>query len=220
MKKALKVPMREMPRIRILNLFRRSRLRYEDLDHLVLGLNNPGRRYAATRHNIGARVLARLVERESLSFHPGRGAFKGTRLKGTFGEALLALPTTFMNRSGIAGRELLGLTGLDTVQALAVFDDLDLPLGRIRFRASGGSGGHRGLESLIYEWGREDFPRLRVGIGRPESGDIPDFVLAPFKEEDLDRVGRIVDAAADSVRFYLESGLERAANRFNSLIIE
>jgi len=187
---------------------------------VVLGLNNPGRRYAATRHNIGGRVVARLAEIEGLRMLPGRGPFAGARMKGDFGEALLALPSTFMNRSGRAGLDLVERTGLDPGKMLVVLDDLDLPLGRMRFRARGGSGGHRGLESLIYAWGREDFPRLRLGIGRPDGGEIPDFVLAPFEEEELDRVGGMVEAAADAVRFFLQSGLERAASRFNSLTIE
>jgi peptidyl-tRNA hydrolase, PTH1 family len=218
-KKAPK-PQRAMKNLRILRLFRRSRLRYEDLDHIVLGLNNPGRRYAATRHNIGARVLDHLATRQRLRFLPGKGSFEGARLEGAFGTAMLALPSTFMNRSGVAGRELTELCSLDPTRCLTILDDLDLPPGRMRFRAGGSSGGHRGLESLIYEWGREDFPRLRLGIGRPESGDIPDFVLSSFPEEDLDRVNRIVEAAADAVMFYLENGLERAASRFNSLKID
>ncbi|MBC8368027.1 aminoacyl-tRNA hydrolase [bacterium] len=209
-----------MPNLRILRLFCRSRLRYEDLDHIVLGLNNPGRRYAATRHNIGARVLENLAIHHSLRFLPGKGSFEGARMEGVFGSALLALPSTFMNRSGVAGRELTELCGLDPSRCLTILDDLDLPPGRLRFRAGGSSGGHRGLESLIYEWGREDFPRLRLGIGRPSGGDIPDFVLSSFPEEDLDRVNRIVEAAADAVMFYLENGLERAASRFNSLEID
>ncbi len=155
-----------------------------------------------------------------MRFEPGKGSFEGVRLEESFGKALLALPSTFMNRSGVAGREICDLSGLDPGRCLVVLDDLDLPVGRLRFRAGGGSGGHRGLESLIYEWSREDFPRLRLGIGRPESGEIPDFVLSPFPEEDLDRVNRIVEAAADAVLFYLEFGLERAASRFNSLNID
>jgi len=185
-----------------------------------MGLGNPGRRYAATRHNIGARVLTALALGRGLDFHAGRGSFEAARMGFPGGEALLVLPTTFMNRSGIAGRELCELSGLQPDRILVLLDDLDLPLGRIRFRSDGSSGGHRGLGSLIHEWGRDDFPRLKLGIGRPEAGSVHDHVLGEFREQDLDRVGRIVEAAAEAILVYLENGLERAANRFNSLDIE
>ena len=204
----------------LLRLFRRRSLDYAGLRHIVMGLGNPGRRYAATRHNIGARVLSELAREDGLDFLPGRGDFEGARLKGASWQALLVLPHTFMNRSGRAGVRVTELSGLSPERVLIVLDDLDLPLGRLRFRSGGGSGGHKGLESLIYEWGRDDFPRLRIGIGRPDEGEIPNYVLSAFPEEDLDRVHRIVEAAAEAVRYYLGNGLERAASRFNSMNIE
>jgi len=208
-----------MPK-RLLRLFRRPSLSLDGLDQVVLGLGNPGRRYAATRHNVGAMALAALAARAGLSWLPGRGDFLGARLGYPGGEALLALPGTWMNESGRAGLQLAEATGLPPACFLVLVDDLDLPLGRLRFRPGGGDGGHRGLGSLSYHWGEDRFPRLRIGVGRPGPEGAAEYVLQPFPEEDLDRVRRINEAAADAVSAYLESGLERAANRFNTLTIE
>jgi len=165
-------------------------------------------------------ALAALARREGIDFLPGRGDFQGSRLSGPDLQALLVLPTTFMNRSGVAGRQVAELTGLGADRILVILDDLDLPLGRLRFRRGGSSGGHRGLESLIVEWGSSDFPRLRLGIGRPEGASVSDYVLEPFPDEDQPKVDRVVEVAAEAIRFYLESGLEEAAGRYNALQVD
>lgn len=207
-------------RKRLLSFFSRSSLSLDDLDKVILGLGNPGRRYAATRHNVGANAVLTLAARRGLRMLPGKGAYRGVRTPCEGGEALLALSSTFMNRSGRAGLELAEATGLAPGNFLVLLDDLDLPLGKLRFRAGGGTGGHRGLESLTALWGDDNFPRLRIGIGRPEGCEVTEHVLSPFPEEDLDRVGRILEAAADAVSAFLDIGLERAANRFNTLKID
>lgn len=188
------------------------------LRHVVLGLGNPGSRHAATRHNAGFMVLDRLAERERLRFAPGRGDFVAARWSAPGGPALLAKPDTFMNDSGRAGEQLARQTGLAPADFLVVVDDIDLPLGRLRLRPRGGSGGHRGLASLLAHWGDGEFPRLRLGVG-PAVGDAADHVLAPFAREELDTVRKMVEAAADAVRGFLAEGLETAMNRTNSLSI-
>ncbi|MBM4117858.1 aminoacyl-tRNA hydrolase [bacterium] len=196
-------------------------LDYAELTAIVIGLGNPGRRNAATRHNLGWRVVERCAAGARLDFQPGRGDFFATRWRRPEGDALLVLPTTFMNRSGEAGRQLLGLSGLTPARCLVVADDLDLPLGRLRLRAQGGPGGHGGLVSLAAAWGEAAFPRLRLGIGRPpappagEAGDAVTHVLGPFAPEEAAQVAAVVDAGAEAVDCFLAEGLERAASRFN-----
>lgn len=125
-----------------------------------------------------------------------------------------------MNRSGSAARALLErLGGPSTDRVLVVADDLDLPLGRMRFRSSGGPGGHNGLRSLIAELGTDAFPRLRLGIGRPEGiqrDDVVDWVLEPFAEGEMAVVQEVVERAAEGVRVFLEDGIDAAMSRFNA----
>ena len=206
---------------RIKRLFRPRPLRYEGLAHIIIGLGNPGRRYAATRHNIGWMVLRRLAEREGLSFKPGRGAFQAARWTRGAGDALLVLPGTYMNRSGEAVLQLRELTGLGPEAALVVLDDLDLPLGRLRLRSKGGAGGHKGLDSLIAAWGDTGFARLRLGIGRSAAAGegAVDHVLTPFAEEELDTAQKMIEAAADAVAEALDGSFERAMSRFNAFQI-
>jgi len=203
---------------RLKRFLRPPSLRYDGLAGLVLGLGNPGARYAATRHNAGWLVVERLARRAQLDFAPGRGDFHAARWERPDGDVLLVLPTTFMNRSGQAGVQLASLTGLAPARCLVVVDDLDLPLGRLRLRARGSDGGHRGLASLSAAWGTNAYPRLRLGIGRP-ADDTVEHVLAPFADAELDTAERMVEAAADAVCETLERGLERAASHFNALQI-
>jgi peptidyl-tRNA hydrolase, PTH1 family len=200
-------------------LFRRRSLNYDRLEQVVIGLGNPGRRYAATRHNVGWRVLQRIAEREGLEFRAGRGDFHAARWTRDKGDALLVLPSTFMNRSGLAARQLRELAGLGPDSALVVVDDLDLPLGKLRLRAKGSPGGHNGLASLSEAWETDRYPRLRLGIGRPQQGEVGtvEHVLSPFAEEELDTLEVMIEAAADAVSAVLDEGTERAMSRFNSL---
>ncbi len=200
-------------------LFRIGSLDYDRLEWLIIGLGNPGRRYAATRHNVGWQVMRLIAEREGLEFRAGRGDFHAARWSRDRGDALLALPSTFMNRSGRAARQLQELTELGPDSALVVVDDLDLPLGKLRLRAKGSPGGHNGLASLSEAWESDRYPRLRLGIGRPQQDGVGtvEHVLSPFAEEELDTVKTMIEAAADAVSVILEEGTERAMSRFNSL---
>jgi len=186
--------------------------------HVILGLGNPGPHYAPTRHNAGTMVLDRLAARARLRFAAGRGDFTAARWSAPGGPVLLAKPDTYMNDSGRAGEQLARQTGLAPADFLVVVDDIDLPLGRLRLRARGGAGGHRGLASLMAHWGADDFPRLRLGVG-PAVGDAAEYVLEPFAPEELDTVQKMVEAAADAVRGFLAEGLQAAMNRTNSLSI-
>jgi len=182
---------------------------------LVVGLGNPGPRYAHTRHNMGFLVVDELARRWGIGWTSTRhGAESGT---GTIAGAtvMLAKPQTFMNLSGEAVGRLRRARRLKPEHIVAVYDDLDLPFGRVRIRTGGGAGGHNGVTSLISVLGRE-FPRVRVGIGRPGPGSDPvEYVLGRFDAADLRIVDEAVGHAADGVEAILDAGLEAAMNRIN-----
>jgi PTH1 family peptidyl-tRNA hydrolase len=189
---------------------------------LVFGLGNPGREYAATRHNVGFDVVDFLARREGLLFEPagsleryeGPAAFHCARLHEP--DALLVKPETFMNRSGAVVSALLHWAGAGPEQCLVVVDDLDLPLAKLRIRPSGSSGGHNGLESILSSLGTDRFPRLRVGIGRPRT-DAARHVLARFAVEERVAIDRAVAEAAEAVLAWLEDGdIQGCMTRFHS----
>ena len=185
------------------------------MERLILGLGNPGERYRDTRHNVGFLVVeelarrwdVRLDRRECNSFV---GAGPG---------ALLAQPQTYMNRSGWAARCLLESHGLDPAGVLVVYDEVALPLGRLRLRKSGSPGGHRGLESVIENLRTDQVPRLRLGIspedGPPRGEDLVEFVLAPFLPDQREAVEAMVSRAADACEVWLREGVEAAQAKFN-----
>ena len=187
---------------------------------LVLGLGNPGERYAATRHNLGFRVIDELARRHGIAVD----AFECNALvgEGTIGEGaapglLLVKPQTYMNRSGFAARCLVERRGLGLGDVLVVYDEVALPLGRIRLRASGGPAGPRGMESVLGELRSDEVARLRLGIApEPPPRDLVEFVLAPFAAEEAEAAARAVVSAADACEAWLAEGGEAAMNRFNA----
>jgi PTH1 family peptidyl-tRNA hydrolase len=185
---------------------------------LIIGLGNPGIVYADSRHNIGFSVIKALSKRYKVSLKKDNNAFalsgKG-RIEGK--AAVLALPLTFMNLSGIAVGTLIKKYEIDLEDLLIVCDDLDLGLGVIKIRPSGSSGGHRGLGSIIASLGTECFPRLRIGIGRPldKNADTADFVLAHFLKKEKAQVVETVGQACDCCRVWATEGLTDSMNTFN-----
>jgi PTH1 family peptidyl-tRNA hydrolase len=183
---------------------------------LIMGLGNPGADLARTRHNLGFLLIDSLSENWSLPLNQlacdvqwGRGSFNQT-------EVVLAKPLTFMNQSGPAVASFLDHQNLFPSQMVVVLDDLDLPLGKIRLREKGGSGGHKGLESVIEALGRIDFPRLRLGIGRPPTkGEEADYVLSKFSEEEWPTVRSCLEKAREAIEVLLKEGLSRAMELFN-----
>jgi PTH1 family peptidyl-tRNA hydrolase len=183
---------------------------------VIAGLGNPGVRYLMTRHNAGFQV----VDRVAVALGAQPLAAPGPELllqRVVTGDQVLYLvkPVTFMNCSGVAVRQVTERLGLSPGGLLVIYDCLDLSLGRIRLRQGGSSGGHRGVESVIRELGTDQFPRLRVGIGRPESGASIDYVLAPWAAAELPVIGQSVTAAVAAVQALLADGLSTAMNRFN-----
>jgi PTH1 family peptidyl-tRNA hydrolase len=183
---------------------------------LIVGLGNPGREYADTRHNAGFQVVSCLAERHALSF--SRKQMDALIAAGRIANVrvVLAKPQTWMNESGRAVAPLMRFYKVERQRLLVIYDDLDLPVGVIRLRAEGGSGGHKGMKSIIEKLGGSDFPRLRVGIGRPPGKMDPvDYVLQPFGRDEMspDAYTRAVDA----IEVFIQDGLTVAMNKFNAI---
>jgi PTH1 family peptidyl-tRNA hydrolase len=179
---------------------------------IIAGLGNPGRKYLDTRHNIGWMVLDRLAEEHPRCGEESRCGGLLTRC----GDVILFKPLGFMNRSGPPVAQLWREVGIDLQDVLIVLDDLNLPLGSVRLRPRGSGGNHRGLESVIGAFGREDIPRLRLGIGpSPSAGQWREFVLTPFAEQEAPEVERMTDAGARAAWMWANEGVDAAMNEFN-----
>lgn len=185
--------------------------------HLIVGLGNPGDQYQENRHNMGFMVVDALAERWGIEMKrkrknalTGEGSFLGNAV-------VLAKPQTFMNNSGLSVGPLSRLYEIEPENLLVIYDDLDLAFGRIRLRASGSAGGHHGMESVIKKMSTNEFPRLRVGIGRPKqmSEEVIDFVLTGFHGNDKKKLKTVLEQATNAVEVYLQFGIEIAMTRFN-----
>ena len=188
--------------------------------HLIVGLGNPGAGYAQTRHNAGFLLVERLAQRWKWDWAEER-KFKARVAKGQQAgkRVLICQPQTFMNLSGETVGAVAGFYQVTPDRVLVAVDDADLPLGEIRLRASGSSGGHHGLESIEQHLASRPFPRLRIGIGRREGArEITDFVLGRFEEAESVSMGKVLDRASDQVECWVDGGIEKAMNRFNGVI--
>jgi len=182
----------------------------------IVGLGNPGKKYQRTRHNVGFFVIDRLAARQAVTiYNEICGAMTAEWLER--GERiLLAKPQTYMNRSGIAVSELLQRFDGTPDDLVVVYDDVDLPFGRIRIRTRGSAGGHRGLVSIIECLAGAPFPRVRVGIGRPPEGvETEDYVLEPFDADQAASLEEVIDNASDAVLRLLRDGPDAAMREFN-----
>ena len=189
---------------------------------LIVGLGNPGAKYERTRHNVGFEIVDALAKR-----FPDVSLAENKRFQGAVGEfrsggdrVVLIKPTTYMNKSGQAVRAVLDWYKLEPDAVLVVYDDMDLPTGKLRMRLSGGAGGHNGMKSIISHLGTKEFPRLRVGIGSTEKGEVRDsavvsHVLGRFSPEDRKIVDAAIAMAADAIDFSLRKGVERSMNLYN-----
>lgn len=185
---------------------------------IVVGLGNPGQRYAKTPHNVGFEVVDRLAVQAGVRWRRSL-RFKAHVAEGVVGgqSVLLVKPQTFMNRSGEAVGAIMRYRRMSPGDLIVVLDDADLDVGRLRIRASGGSGGHKGLDSVRDNVGTADFARVRIGVGRRQAeGDLVEHVLTPFPPEERRMIDQVVDRAADAVVCLLGSGLEAAMNAFNT----
>lgn len=189
--------------------------------HLIVGLGNPGREFRMNRHNVGFMLLDRLAKEIGSAFRRRQAGSLVTdgRIDGL--KVILAKPQGFMNTSGGPVSSLVRFFQIRIDHLLIVHDDLDLPLGTLRLRGSGGSAGHRGMQSIVTRLGSQDFPRLRIGIGRPPGRmDPADFVLKDFAEEETDLLEITLEKGLACVRTLLLDGLDLAMTRFNGLVDE
>jgi PTH1 family peptidyl-tRNA hydrolase len=183
---------------------------------LIVGLGNPGSEYAETRHNVGFKVADELAKRHQLKFRESaRWQARTARITEDDRDALLAQPTTFMNLSGWAVRDLVTFYKIGLADMLVMVDDADLPLGKLRIRMTGSAGGHNGLKSIIQELGSEQFPRLRIGVGR-QPGELKSHVLGRFGSEEREQIDNAVRKAADAAEMFLTDGILKAMNTFNA----
>jgi peptidyl-tRNA hydrolase, PTH1 family len=183
---------------------------------LIIGLGNPGRDYELTRHNIGFLVIDRLAERWGIQVNK----YKFKALVGEYRQphqrVLLIKPQTFMNLSGDSVRSFFRFYKPPLDQLLLIFDDLDLPFGTIRIRKSGSSSGQKGMKSIIEQLGTEEFPRIRVGIGRPPGKmNSEDYILNKFKKSEKSDLDFILSECVDAVESFIENGIEMTMNHFN-----
>jgi PTH1 family peptidyl-tRNA hydrolase len=187
--------------------------------YLIAGLGNPGPRYATTRHNIGFRVLDRLAARHTLAFSKTEQRAQVTTGMILGQRVLLAKPMTYMNLSGDSIAPLARFYKIPPERILIVCDDLDIPLGTLRMRKSGSSGGQNGMKHIIERLGTQEINRVRLGIGRPPGRmDPADYVLTPFKGDEDILAAEVVDRAVDAIETWLTDGIEIAMTRFNGSI--
>ena len=184
---------------------------------LVVGLGNPGRKYAKNRHNAGFHCLDRMAEAYHVSFDTKRDKAEVALGRVAGRRVVLVKPQTYMNDSGVAVGALARFYKVDSGQVLVVYDDLDLPQGTLRLRPKGSAGGHRGMLSIMEHLGTRDFPRLRVGIGRPPGRMPPKaYVLQDFGDDEWQEMQDVYDRAVAAIESFVVDGVKEAMNRFNA----
>lgn len=185
--------------------------------HLIVGLGNPGPRYRGTYHNIGFEVVDELARRTGVSFGASPADALAARIRSAERDVLLVKPLTFMNLSGQAVGELQRFYKIEPADLLVVYDDVNLPPGRLRLRTGGSAGGHNGLKSVIEHVGSDAIPRLRVGVGRGDPRrDLASHVLARVSADEAEMLHEAAVLAADAVEVFIASGMLEAMNRYNN----
>jgi PTH1 family peptidyl-tRNA hydrolase len=191
---------------------------------LIIGLGNPGRAYAHNPHNIGFTCVNHFARTHGIRFDKGQGKARVGTGEIAGGKVVLARPQTFMNRSGESVSRLVKRFNISPGDLLVIHDDLDLPLGKVRIRQDGSSGGHKGIESIISSLGSQDFLRLRVGIGRPNpaqdsievsEADIVAYVLSDFTPEQKQIIAGVIPRVSEAIYSILTEGLSAAMNKYN-----
>ncbi len=184
---------------------------------IFFGLGNPGEKYKYTRHNFGFLVVETFAKRHGLKFK----VYKDMESEAAFyrDKAIIVKPLTFMNLSGRAVKKWIDKEKIPLENILVIYDDMDLSLGRIKILPKGGAGGHRGMLSIIETLGSSDFPRMRLGIGKPLNMATPDYVLSPFLKEEFKIVLKVIDLASSALEEVIYNGLQKTMTKYNSLKI-
>ena len=186
--------------------------------YIIVGLGNPGRKYAGTRHNIGFNVVTRIADDYNMSFNIKE--HKALCAKGFIAgqKVLLAMPQTYMNLSGESVGALVNYYKIDPEdELLIIYDDVSMDVGRLRLRKKGSAGGHNGIKSIISHLGTNVFPRMKVGVGaKPEGWDLADHVLARFSNEDNEKMRDMLGSGCEACKDFICFGIEEAMNRHNN----
>ncbi len=178
---------------------------------LLVGLGNPGKKYQATRHNVGFQLIEMLAQDLNLNFKANKfeAEWVETEIKGE--KTCLILPQTYMNRSGLSVAAFVNFFKIDLADILVAHDEMDFPVGKIKFVREGGAAGHRGVESIQEALSSQNFSRLRIGVGRPERKEqVPDFVLKPFQNEEKEMLLPLLNQAKEALAIWVTSGLDAA----------
>lgn len=193
-------------------------------EKIIVGLGNPGEDYASSLHNVGFMCVNYFARKNRIGFDKKQAEARTGAGKVAGVQVLIARPHTYMNRSGEAVSRLMKKFRLTPADVLVVYDDLDLPLGRIRIRQDGGAGGHNGIKSIIQELGSQEFPRLRVGIGRPadtnglredKNADVITYLLSEFPPEVKTAINQVLPKVNDAIYAVITEGVTAAMNKFN-----
>jgi PTH1 family peptidyl-tRNA hydrolase len=182
---------------------------------LFCGLGNPGEKYKDTRHNFGFLVIDNFAKKHNLNFK----FYKDLESEAAFYEdkAILIKPLTYMNLSGRAVKKWITRENIASINLLVIYDDLDLPLGKIKILPKGGAGGHKGMLSIIESLGTTEFPRMKLGIGKPSNGSVIDYVLSPFLDEEKAKVIKVLEISSSALEDILNLGLFKTMTKYNSL---
>lgn len=183
--------------------------------YIIAGLGNPGKKYENTRHNLGFITVDQLAKKMGIKIDKIK--FKSLVGEGRIGteKVVLIKPQTFMNNSGEAIREVMDFYKAEPENLMVIYDDVDIPTGNIRIRTGGSGGTHNGMRSIISLIHTDRFPRIRVGIGREERGDLVDYVLGGFNKEEVEPLERACTRAMEAAICYVENGIDIAMNRYN-----
>lgn len=185
--------------------------------YLIVGLGNPGKKYELTRHNIGFEAIDRLAN--ELGIQVSKTKFKALIGEGHYNgeKVVLAKPQTFMNLSGEAVMAMMAFYNVKPEELIVVYDDIDTDPGKLRIRKKGSAGTHNGMRNIIYLLKSEEFPRVRIGIGKPMHGDLADYVLNRFSKEEMTVMGPVLDNACKSIQSIMTEGADIAMNKYNAL---
>jgi PTH1 family peptidyl-tRNA hydrolase len=183
---------------------------------LIVGLGNPGRRYARTRHNVGFMVLEEIAEKHTIALTENRGGYRIGRGSVEGQKVFLAEPLLYMNLSGPVVHHICRKFTIQTANLVVIHDDLDMETGRLRIRKTGSSGGHKGIDSIIQSVGSRDFIRVKIGIGREQGVRAEDYVLGKFSRAEMSIIKESVQRAAGAVCALIADGVDKAMNTFNT----
>ena len=184
--------------------------------YLIIGLGNPEEEYSKTRHNIGFNTINKIAQQYNIEINKKKfqGLYEITAIEGK--KVILVKPQTYMNLSGDCVKEIADFYKIPKEEILIIYDDMDIEPGKIKIRKKGSSGGHNGIKSIIQKIGTEEFPRIRIGIGRPKhSGDEINYVIGAIPEEENDKLNEGIEKAKKAVIEILKNGIDSAMNKFN-----